>query len=70
MLVDIDGPHTTEDLVERYNGEADDGQAAAGRSTRADCWEWYVESQREPVPLEMAKTFVSEVLALAEPTKT
>jgi len=63
LLVDIDGAHEPEELVEQYAGEADDGEAAAGRSTRADAWEWYGEAQGEPIPLALARTFVEPVLA-------
>lgn len=61
-LVDVDGVHSVEELVQAYNGEADDGEAAAGISTREDCWEWYVEAQGEPVPIEVAATFVDPIL--------
>ncbi len=59
-LIHIDGAHRTEDLVREY-----DGKAAAGISTRADAVEWYVEAQGEPVPIELAKTFVASVLKRA-----
>lgn len=62
-LLDVDGAHEADDLVEQYAGEADDGEAAAGLSTREDAWEWYGESQGEPIPLELARTFVAPVLA-------
>jgi hypothetical protein len=68
MLIDVDGAHTPESLVSEYNGEADDGEAAVGRSTRADVVEWYVECQGEPIPVSLAKTFVDAVLAKAVPT--
>lgn len=66
LLLDVDGLHTPEALVVEYSPEADDGRAAAGLSTRADAWEWYAEAQGEPVPIELAKTFVPAVLELAE----
>lgn len=62
-LIDIDGAHDSDDLVAEYAGDADDGAAAAGLSTRADVWEWYVEAQGEPIPLSIAKSFVDVVLA-------
>lgn len=61
-LLDIEGLHDSEDLVSEYEGDADDGMAAAGRSTRADVVEWYVECQGEPVPIDLARTFVDTLL--------
>lgn len=61
-LVDIDGAHDEDDLVEEYMYDADDEEAAAGLSSRADCVEWYVESQGEPVPVSLARSFVAAVL--------
>ena len=46
LLLDVDGLHREEDLVSEYAGDADDGQAAAGLSTRADC-----ASRHTPSPL-------------------
>jgi hypothetical protein len=66
MLVDVDGAHTAEELVEEYGGEADDGMAAAGLSTREDVVEWYVNCQGEPIPVSLARTFVEAVVAKAE----
>lgn len=70
MLIDVDGAHTPESLVEEYEGEADDGQAAAGLSTRDDVEEWYVNCQGEPVAVALAATFVDTVLARASKTKS
>ena len=68
-LIDIDGPHNEEDLVNEYHGEADDGQAAAGQSSLEDVTEWYIECQGEPVPVSLAATFVDSVLSQdADPT--
>lgn len=64
-LIDIDGAHDADDLIEEYRWEADDDEAAAGESTRADCIEWYVEAQGEPIPIRLAATFVEAVLAQA-----
>jgi hypothetical protein len=61
-LVDVDGAHDEADLVEEYMFDADDEEAAAGLSSRADCIEWYVESQGEPVPVSLARSFVAAVL--------
>src|SRR5690554_5632535 len=55
-LLDVNGLHAPEALVEEYEGEADDGEAAAGLSSRAHVCEWYVEAQGEPVPVELAKS--------------
>jgi hypothetical protein len=69
-LIDIDGAHEAEALVEEYSPEADDGAAAAGISSRADAAEWYVESQGEPVPVPLALTFVSAVIERAAAGET
>lgn len=61
-LIDIDGAHDPEDLVEQYHGDADDGQAAAGTSSREDVVEWYIECQGEPIPVSLAVSFVSPLL--------
>lgn len=65
-VVDVDGAHDPEDLVEEYHAEADDEEAAMGRSTRADVVEWYIEAQGEPVPVTLAATFVEAVIAKVE----
>jgi len=65
MLIDVDGAHTAESLIEEYRWDADDGEAALGLSTRADAVEWYVECQGEPIPISLAKTFVDAVVAKA-----
>ena len=61
-LIDIDGAHDPEELVETYHGDADDGQAAAGLSSREDVVEWYIECQGEPIPVALAASFVSPLL--------
>lgn len=65
MLIDVDGAHTPERLVAEYEGDADDGEAAAGVSTRADVVEWYINCQGEPISVVLAKTFVKAVLEKA-----
>ena len=60
-LLDVDGLHEAPDLVERYDGYADDGQAAWGLSSRADAEEWWNEAGRK-VPLALAATFVDAVM--------
>jgi hypothetical protein len=64
-LLDIDGLHDPAALVEAYEGDADDGEAAWGLSTRGDAEEWYVHAQGEPIPLSLIRTFVEPVLSLA-----
>lgn len=61
-LIDIDGAHDPDELVEAYHGDADDGQAAAGKSCREDVVEWYIECQGEPIPVALAASFVSPLL--------
>jgi len=63
FLVDIDGVHNVREMIDRYCDQADNGEAAAGLSTRADAYEWYVEAQEEPIPLTLARTFVAPLLA-------
>lgn len=65
LFVDVDGAHTKDELVSEYEGEADDGECAVGRSTRADCAEWYCEAQGEPISISMAKKFVDVVVEQA-----
>lgn len=64
-LLDVDGLHDPEDLVDAYEGEADDGEAAWGLSSRADAVEWYIEAQGEPIPLSLIESFVDPILASA-----
>lgn len=61
MLLDVDGLHDASDLVDRYDGDADDGRAAWGTSSRADAEEWWNEAGRK-VSIELAATFVDAVL--------
>lgn len=68
LFVDIDGVHTEGELVSAYEGDADDGECAVGKSTRADCWEWYGEAQGEPIPISLAETFVDAVVEKANLT--
>jgi len=65
-LVDIDGAHDAKDLVERYHGDADDGEAKDGVSTRADCLEWQNEGAGSVISVTLAATFVAAVLALPD----
>jgi len=65
MLVDVDGAHDPDELLERYHDEADDGTAAIGTSTRADAMEWYQEGSGSAIPLKLAATFVQAVIERA-----
>lgn len=67
-FIDVLGAHTDEDILSEHGDEADDGEAGIGLTTAADVRDWYVEAQGEPVPLEVARTFVPAVLARAEQT--
>lgn len=62
-LLDIDGLHDDQEVIEEYEGEADDGEAGIGITTRTDVCDYYVEAQGEPVPFELAATFVDPLLA-------
>src|SRR5690606_25543106 len=61
-LVDVDGAHDSEDILDSYHDEADDGIAAIGLSNLEHVREWYIECQGEPVPIRLARTFVRAVL--------
>lgn len=61
-LIDIDGAHDQDELLEEYHPEADDEQADCGLSSREDAIEWYVECQGEPIPISLAATFVEPLL--------
>lgn len=62
QLLDIRGLHDPQDLIAEFEGEADDGEAGAGTSTREDAWEWYVEAQGAPIPLSLAESYVTPLL--------
>jgi len=66
LLIDVNGAHLINDLIEAYDGDADDGIAAAGISTEADIVEWYINNQDEPIPIDLADTFVDAVLRNAK----
>src|SRR5690625_1524669 len=53
VLVDIDGIHDADALIEGCHGRADGGRVVGAPSTRADVVEWYAEAQGEPVPLAL-----------------
>jgi hypothetical protein len=61
-FIDVRGAHSDDDILAEFGDEADDGEALIGLTTEADVRDWYVEAQGEPVPLELARTFVDPVL--------
>lgn len=65
MLVDVLGAHEPAYLVAEFSPDADDEQAACGRSSRADAEEWYLEGSSSAIPLDLAATFVDAVVARA-----
>ena len=60
-FVDVDGMHDQEEITRSYDGDADDGEAAWGLSTRADAEEWWNEAGRK-VSQATAAMFVDAVL--------
>lgn len=65
FFIDVDGAHTEEELVEAYNGFADDAQCAIGISSRDDCWDWYGDAQGGPITILFATSFINVVLEKA-----
>lgn len=61
-LVDVDGLHEELDILDEYDGHADDEKAAIGWSTRQEALDEY-EEKGGRIPLKLAKTFVDAVLA-------
>lgn len=68
-FIDVLGAHTDAEITDQYGADADDGHAAIGITTVADVTDWYVEAQGEPVPIDLARTFTTEVLARLQPTR-
>lgn len=66
VFVDVDGAHDPDAIARAYDGDADDGEAAWGLSTRADAEEWWDEAGRK-VRIETAAMFVQAVLARLVP---
>jgi hypothetical protein len=64
-LLDVDGFHTDDEIIERYEGDADDGEAGIGITTRDDVCDYYIDAQGEPVSLELAATYTDAVLDAA-----
>jgi hypothetical protein len=67
-LLDVDGFHEDADVIEQYEGEADDGEAGIGITSRQDVCDYYIDAQGEPVPLELAARFIPAVLDAAGST--
>jgi hypothetical protein len=61
LFIDVDGRHDVEDVVRSYDGDADEGRAAWGLSTREDAMEWWNEAGRK-VSLETAALFAEAVV--------
>lgn len=67
QLVDVDGFHEPETVIEKYDSEADNGVAALGHTSRDEAIDEYVTAKDEPIPLTMCYTFVDAVLARLQP---
>ena len=63
-LVDVDGAHDPLEVIERYNPEADDEEAALGFASREDAIE-ESEVKGTAIGLRLASTFVAPVLERA-----
>lgn len=62
LLVDIRGAHTDADVAAEFEFDADGGVVAFTEVTRDAVWACYRDDCGEPVPLEIARTFVAAVL--------
>ncbi|MFD1278069.1 ParB/Srx family N-terminal domain-containing protein [Streptomyces kaempferi] len=63
-LLDIRGTHTTADVADEFEFDADDGTVTFVEVSRAAVWACYRDDCGEPVPMEIARTFVAEALLL------
>ena len=68
QLLDVDGLHDPDEILEFYHGDADenddgDPEAAIGRTTREDTLMWYREGSGSKLPLQLVATFVEPLLA-------
>jgi len=61
LFIDVDGMHDMDEITRSYDGDADEGKAAWGLSTRADAEEWWNEAGRK-VSLATAALFVEPVV--------
>jgi hypothetical protein len=66
QMLDIEGLHDTDTLTAEYHFDADDEQAAWGLASRESAVEWYEEAGAT-IPLELAASFVSPLLASLAP---
>lgn len=62
-LLDVRGSHTDQDVREEWELEAD-GTVSLASMPRSEVWDCYLHDCGEPVPMELAATFVAPVLAL------
>jgi hypothetical protein len=67
-FLDINGLRDLDEVAENYSADADEGEAAWGRGTRADIEEWYIEAQGEPISITLARTFVDPLLDRLNPS--
>jgi hypothetical protein len=68
--IDVLGARTDAEIIDEYADEADDGEAGIGVTTESDVRDYYVDAQGEPVPVDLAITFVAAVLARANTQTT
>jgi hypothetical protein len=63
LLLDIRGAHDDADVADEFEFDADDGVVTFTEVTRDHVWACYRDDCGEPVPMEIARTFVPAVLA-------
>jgi hypothetical protein len=63
-LLDIRGTHADADVADEFEFDADDGVVTFTETTRDAVWACYRDDCGEPVPMEIARTFVAEALLL------
>jgi len=62
QLIDIRGTHTDADLADEFEFDADNGIVTFTEVTRDAVWACYRDDCGEPIPMEIARTFVAPVL--------
>lgn len=62
LLLDIRGAHDDADVADEFEFDADDGVVTFTEVTRDHVWACYRDDCGEPVPMEIARTFVPAVL--------
>lgn len=62
QLVDIRGPHSDTAIRDEWEYDADDGIVTLTQAARGDVLHCYLTDCGEPVPLDLARTFVPAVL--------